>query len=269
MPKATPVTIEIAGLCVTIDCQHRKLAAMLQERYRNFLAKAGQIPDFHAKIRWTDTEGINTLRETSPCFNNGQLQIESPGCSGFVDIAKQNGQLTFSSGQPVEEIDYYLRMVYALLAHEKGGVLLHAAGVKTDSGAYLFLGPSGAGKTTVCKHSQAQYTILNDDLILLLPCEKRWQAYSTPFWNPTQVRPSTENAPVTALFWLVQSKQALTRPMRAGQALAALTAGAPIVSVDPGRIPRLLKILSAIQATTPMQALHFLPDPSFWEVIDA
>ena len=264
----TSFTLQIAGLRVAVDCHHRKLASVLRERYRDFLAPENLLPDLRADIRWIGTARENALLEIDLRFEGGVLRFAAAGYTGMVDSALGSGELTLSSKQPVEEIDYYLRAVYALLAHSAGGVLLHAAGIARDGGVYLFLGPSGVGKTTLCRVSQPLATVLNDDLILLLPRGGTWQAYGTPFWNPTQVRPHPESAPLRATFKLVKSKQVAVRPMGAGQALATLAAGAPIITEDPTRAPRLLDTLAAVQQAAPMRELHFRPDASFWAVIE-
>jgi hypothetical protein len=261
-------TLQIAGLRVTVDCHHRKLASVFRRRYRGFLAPDGLPPDLYADVRWVGTARENALLETGLRFENGVLHFTAAGYTGQIDAAQGRGELALSSKQPVEEIDYYLRVIYALLAHKAGGVLLHAAGMARTGEAYLFLGPSGVGKTKLCRVSQPLAEVLNDDLILLLPRGDSWQACSTPFWNPTQVPPVPASAPLRAMFKLRQSEQVLLCPMGAGQALAALAAGAPVIPEDPTRVPRLLETLAALQRAAPMYELHFRPDASFWALLE-
>jgi hypothetical protein len=167
----------------------------------------------------------------------------------------------------VEDIDYYLRVAFALLAHAAGGVLMHTAGIVRGGSAYLFFGHSGSGKTTACKVSADKCKILNDDLILLLPQENMWHAYGTPFWNPTQIKPSNQSAPVAGMYQLIQSKEVFTKNMGQAQATAALIANVPVIPRDPIRSTRLLEILWQLQKNIPVSELHFLPDNSFWNVI--
>src|SRR5262249_12282362 len=64
----------------------------------------------------------------------------------------------------------FLRVLVAYRLLELGGAVLHSAGVADGDGAFLFLGPSGAGKTTLSRQSEAQgRTVLSDDLNALLP----------------------------------------------------------------------------------------------------
>ncbi|HBY07432.1 MAG TPA: hypothetical protein DEH22_06470 [Chloroflexi bacterium] len=262
---AQSVSVAIANLSVQLNCHHTQLAKVLNSRYQEF--PAGQPANLNAEIRWVGNERHTALLDTEPKFSAGELKLCAPGYDGFINEKNGCGALTISSAQPVEEIDYYLRMAFALLAHAAGGVLLHAAGIVRDGQAYLFLGHSGSGKTTACRASQADHIILNDDLVLLLPETDHWQAYGTPFWNPTQVQPSAQSAPVAGIYLLVQSKQVFTRPITRGRGLAALISNVPVIPQDPLRSLRLFEILSQIQQITPVSELHFLPDNSFWNVI--
>lgn len=178
------------------------------------------------------------------------------------------GNLRLSSAQPVEDIDYFLRVVLALLVHQSGGVLMHTAGIIRNGHVYLFFGHSGSGKTTVCKASADDYTILNDDLILLVPQGKNWLAHGTPFWNPTQIKPANRNAPVAKMMYLlIQDTRVYTQKLAPGKATAALISNVPVIPQDKDRSAQLLKVLSQLQSNSPVYELHFLPDNSFWDVI--
>ena len=67
-----------------------------------------------------------------------------------------------------EEVEYFLRVIYALLVFQAGGLLFHAAGIVRDGQCYLFFGHSGSGKTTVARLSSTDL-VLNDDLVVLIP----------------------------------------------------------------------------------------------------
>ncbi len=58
-------------------------------------------------------------------------------------------------------------------------ILLHAAAVKTPHGALLFLGPSKAGKTTICNLLASKFEPIADDTVYALRAgEGRWLAAS-------------------------------------------------------------------------------------------
>jgi len=144
--------------------------------------------------------------------------------------------------------------------------MLHAAGIMRDKKTYLFFGHSGSGKTTISRLSTNKL-VLNDDLVILMPENNGWQVYGTPFWNPTQVKPAAQNAPLVGLYKLVQDKSVFLKSIPASEALAELISNVPIIPADPGRTLKLIARLSEIMNSAPVQKLHFLPEPSFWDII--
>jgi hypothetical protein len=110
--------------------------------------------------------------------------------------------------------------------------------------------------------------VLNDDLVVLLPDENLWRMYSTPFWNPTQVVPKQLGAVLTAIYYLIQDESVYAEPMKQGQALAELIANIPIISGNPDHSIGLIERGKEVFRRVPAYRLHFLPDDSFWRVID-
>jgi hypothetical protein len=201
-------------------------------------------------------------------YYHNTCSFTSPGGEGTVDIAAGTVWLHLSPLQPMVDIDYCLRIVYALLAFRGGGLLFHAAGIVRDEQAFVFFGHSGSGKTTVARHSPAG-SVLNDDLVLLMPEGEGWQVHATPFWNPSQVRPSgPQCAPLAMMLRLVQSRQVFLEDMKPGQALAEVISCVPIVATDAARSHEVLKRSLHMLHTVPIYRLHFLPDASFWQAID-
>jgi hypothetical protein len=131
---------------------------------------------------------------------------------------------------------------------------------------YVFLGHSGSGKTTVSRLS-SQGKVLNDDLICVFPDANGWRISGTPFTNPTQVRPLNRSILLHKLFVLVQAKENNLIPMSKSQATANLLANVPVIPINAELTPELLtRISHVIDQHRPLY-LHFLPDPSFWDLI--
>lgn len=260
-------SLSIADFSIQGSCNHKQLTQNLQQRYSEFPAR--QPPDLEVEIQWTGLERPSSMLDTNTSFRDSVLEFSASGYQGFINEKIGRGELRLSSAYPIEDIDYYLRVAFALLANAAGGILMHTAGILRDGCAYLFFGHSGSGKTTACRVSALDHTILNDDLILLLPQGDTWQAYSTPFWNPTQIKPVNQSAPVIGMYHLIQSKKVFTQKMSRAQATAAIIANVPVIPQDPVRSIHLLDILTQLQKTMPVYELYFLPDNSFWNVIAA
>lgn len=144
---------------------------------------------------------------------------------------------------------------------------MHAAAVARDEQAYVFFGYSGSGKTTVARLSEND-TVLNDDIIMVLPENGRWLVYGTPFWNPSQTSPSKGQAPLMRFYRLIQSKNVWVESISTAEGLAELLTCTPVIPADPVRNKVLVSRWGQIMAGAPVHKLHFRKDDSFWEVID-
>jgi len=264
------INLAIAGIRVRLACDNHRLTELLRGRYRDFLSD-GQ-PYLEAVVTLSDQPGLSSLLNAEIEFQGGVLRFIASGYQGNIDAGAGRAELQLSSVRAVEEVEYFLRIIYAVAAYENGGLLFHAAGIVKGEQAYLFFGHSGAGKTTAARLSK-RYLVLNDDLLLLLPGSPDsqdpwvWSAYATPFWNPTQVRPAAAGAPIAGLYRLVQDKKVYLEPISKGQALAELIANFPVIPDDPGRNEGLISRALSLLKAAPAYRLHFLPDDSFWNVI--
>lgn len=273
--KSTPeklfdFSLGIANFSLKVKCNHEKLVEKLTARYVAF--PPGHANQFTAQINWVGTKRISSLLDTNTNFQNGILNFSAPGYQGYINEKAGVGFLELSSAYPIEDIDYFLRVALALIAHNADCVLMHTAGIIKNDNAYLFFGHSGSGKTTICQSSLnsssfGAYRILNDDLVLLQPHGKMWLAHGTPFWNPTQIKPSNQFAPIAGMYYLVQDKQVFTQKLSKSMAIAALLSNIPVIPQDTVRSIHMLNLLNRIQNSTPVYELHFLPDNSFWNVI--
>lgn len=260
------INLDIAGLGLKLECNDNDVIDRAHDRFRQF-DQAARI-DLFARVQ------IDLDRDPAPVdrpakFQNGCVYYTSTGFSGRLDPANGQGQLTISNHQPLDDIEYFVRVAYALLAFQSGGLMLHATGIARNDRAYLFFGPSGSGKSTTARNS-ADDLILNDDLIILMLDNQRWQAHATPFWNRPQLRPNTTTrVPLAGLYRLVQDRTVFTEPIDSARAAAEVIACVPIIASDPGRSLMLLdRIDQILRAKIPVKRLHLLPDASFWNVIE-
>ncbi len=263
--------VSIGGLSVGLQCPDDSLADRIRQRYRGFHAAA--VPEFQIRVTVrpaaADIARPPAIWQVPQArFSDGILCFDSPGITGRIDSRLDGANLELASAHPVEDLDYFLRSVFALLAFDGGGLLFHAAGILNRGRAFLFFGPSGSGKSTIARLS-AQASVLNDDLVLIMPAPDGWDVHATPFWNPTQVRPAAaQSGRLAGLFKLVQDQHAYATPLTGARAVAEVLASAPIVPADPGRVSALLQRCTALLESSQSYTLHFRKDPDFWEVVD-
>jgi len=179
----------------------------------------------------------------------------------------------------------FLRVLVAYRLLELGGTVLHSAGVVRDGAAFLFLGRSGAGKTTAARLSLARGAeVLSDDLNALA-IGGAWGGASggarsgagvvvvlkLPFTGDLGERRALRPpVPLGGLLRLAQDSADALAPLSRAETLACLLACAPFVNVDPHRRERLEQVLLALAAAAAPRAftLRFSLSGGFWSIID-
>ncbi|MBV8203288.1 MAG: hypothetical protein JOZ15_21960 [Acidobacteria bacterium] len=173
----------------------------------------------------------------------------------------------------------FLRVLVAYRLLDLGGAVLHCAGVVKQGAAYLFLGRSGAGKTTVARLSLAQGAeVLSDDLnALIVPvpggaapagtCAVLKLPFTGDLGERRALRPPL---PLGGLLRLEQGAVDALTPLSRAATLACLLACAPFVNVDPHRRERLEQVLLALAAAAAPRAysLRFSLAGGFWSIIE-
>lgn len=133
-------------------------------------------------------------------------------------------------------LENFLRILTAYMALEKGGVLLHSAGLVFDDEAYIFVGRSNAGKTTLTRKAYAQGAlVLSDDMNLVLPSAHGCHAYSVPFageFGRTLDQRLDQMYDVAGIVLLEQGEQLSVQRVGSSRAVAGLLAGCPYVNDD-------------------------------------
>lgn len=166
-------------------------------------------------------------------------------------------------------LDSLLRIAVAERLAVEGGLLMHAAGVATGPDAgYVFFGPSGAGKTTVCKVSAARHRILCDEIIAVRPGPDGYRLYGTPFhgaWGDSLA----EDVPLRELFYLAKAPHTRRAPLDRVSAMRALMESSVTYARRPEAVSRLMDVLLALSAAVPVTRLEFEPKESLWEIIEA
>lgn len=137
--------------------------------------------------------------------------------------------------------------------------------------AHLFLGHSGAGKTTITRLSMPR-SVLGDDMNLVSLRDKSLYVEAGAIGGLFNSMIGYENKmPVEAVYWLKQSdinfKQRLD-PMIANQKLLASFANLHWPTMSEEKIDQLISFSSEVVKVTSFFELQFKNDSSIWEYLD-
>jgi len=107
-------------------------------------------------------------------------------------------------------IKQFCRIVAQLVFKElikNNGLYLHGSAIQTSHGAVIFLGKSGAGKSTISILLSHKYPVLADDQLFIMCKSNRYYFYQSfiPESNP-HIGPSTKMIPIWRVFFIKQSK---------------------------------------------------------------
>lgn len=165
-------------------------------------------------------------------------------------------------------LENYFRVLVAYRLLELGGALLHSSAAVAAGAAHLFLGPSGAGKTTAARMSrEVGLEVLSDDINALCPQDGAVVVEKLPFAGEMAQEPTPRQS------WPLGSLQRLKKgghhreALRPSQTLALLLSCAPFVNADPYRNERLVENLERLVRSFPAFELRFEKGQDFWPLI--
>ncbi|MDH3522241.1 MAG: hypothetical protein OES32_01520 [Acidobacteriota bacterium] len=176
-----------------------------------------------------------------------------------------------AGGEFLEAFENCFRVLSAYRLLELGGAILHSSCVVSEGVAWVFLGPSGAGKTTIARLALASgRAVLSDDINALRATDSAALVEKMPFAG--ELGPTNERVgpfPVAALARIEQAARDSWRPLSTAAAVAAVLGCAPFVNGDPYRLPVLMDNLESLVRGIPTGVLEFSLGGAPWPVLEA
>jgi len=158
-------------------------------------------------------------------------------------------------------IDNAAMLLYAFATADQNTLLFHSSVTVLDGKAYMFLGHSGAGKSTHSRQWKAAFPeaeLLNDDnpavRIFATP-----RVYGTP-WSGKTPCYKNESAPVHALVQLAQAPENKISQLRMSQAYPFVLSSVSGLKVLPDMMDRLYESIAKLLELTPVYRLECLPN---------
>ena len=281
--------LNIADITISLVSDDPKLKLQVEESAKRFLVPSAN-PDVRVRARWED---ICDKRNGKLIFDSGILWqlYDQDGSYRFHFTTPTLGPVPykmalfnrdFTSAQvcfhypyfpvapPLYPLDYPLDelLLVNLLARGKG-VEVHACGVvDTEGNGNLFLGQSGAGKTTMARLWQRQpgVTVLSDDRIILRRRGSSLWMYGTP-WHGGADLASPDRVPLTNVYFLGKGTKNELIPLRGYDAAGRLFACSFLPFYSPQGLDFTLSFLEEIVKAIPCHELKFLPDEKVLEFI--
>jgi hypothetical protein len=288
---ATRVALEIGGLSMGMWSEPGMRVAIDRE-HDPFLLPSGSRPPCDIELEAYFAHSLETP-SSSPSFASGGLWSAFAGPFGttfyfsspalgsspykavWFDPEFQRGHLVLKralcdSHVPVFPLEYpidELVMMHRLALGE--GVEVHALGLADEDGSgYLFLGHSGAGKSTTARLWLAQpgAKLLSDDRIILRKQDNTFWMYGTP-WHGDAGVCSQAKVALSAVFLLEQAQNNQLLPLAPAKAAAELFARSFVPHYLRDGIQFSLNFLEELARSIPCSIFRFAPTGSAVEAI--
>jgi len=171
-------------------------------------------------------------------------------------------------------IENFLRVFTAHQALSYRGIVLHSAGLVVSGQAYLFVGRSDAGKTTLTRKGRAAGAgVLSDDVNLVLPGAGGYEAHAVPFTGefgrPLEQPDAWGAYPVAGLVLLEQGDGLEVEPVSASAAVARLLVACPFVNMEAAVSESLLDAVTGFVAQLPVIGLCCRREDTFDAIMSA
>jgi len=183
-------------------------------------------------------------------FRTGSLSEAPVMCDGFIR----------ADGYPL------LEYIVARQLARHDGALIHASTAIIDGGAYVFVGHSGAGKSTIAAIAEgAGAKIPTDDRTILTAGDGAPMAWGTP-WHGSLVRKSPDGAPLRRIYLLQQAGENRCEPLSNSHAVKELFVRLIQPRLHGAEIQQTLHVLESIVEQVPAAVLHFRPTEAAFDM---
>ena len=163
---------------------------------------------------------------------------------------------------PFDEVVFLARLA------RSRGVLVHGCGLSIDGRGLLFLGTSGAGKSTTAKLWQERggVTILSDDRIVIRPEDGAFRIFGTP-WHGEAGLEAPSSARLEAVYLLEQAPRNRIIEVAPAAAVAQMMVRAFPAMWDQDGLEFAVRFLAEMADRVPVRRLQFLPDRTAVECV--
>lgn len=174
-PKST-IYLSISGFDIAISFEKseeylakiaaRRLKSSIKNLYKGYISKKKLKTDFEIRLVGT-TIGPPLLKKDSMVY-------------GLFFKKESEKKYVCTTGITIYQFGVVLRNAILTLLQDKSGFMIHSSSVEIGKQAYVFVGKSGAGKTTTMRLLSTKFKPLGDDSSIIKKEDGAYFSYQTP-----------------------------------------------------------------------------------------
>lgn len=201
----------------TISIAKTSIAVILEE----------SLEQIGADLRKLYTGFLSNHRKTDAC-----IRISCDNLTAYCE--SKNGPIRLpKKGNPIQNHGFSVASVYkslflciSLILVEQKKLLIHGAGIKKKDSGYLFLGESGAGKTTIASSAKRD-DLFSDDSPVIGRENNSFYIYPSPYSQVDMFEPKRNDhylkkTKLTKLFFLKKNDKLFIKPRDRRSAFAEI-----------------------------------------------
>ena len=258
------ITIEIGGNPILLRTCNGQFSRMLRQRYGDYMAPAGA-PQAAFDVEVVAEGKITERRDVRVRWRSGSWMIERGDLLAEWSPSAGAGRIRQASN--LYATDTALRIINSLWLAERDSFLVHAASAVRHGHAFLFVGLSGAGKTTISRLAPPDVTLLSDEISCVRRLSQGYFAYGTPFAGELGRPGANIVAPLAGIYLLAKAPENSVQPLAPAEVAGRLLRNILFFSRQTRLIRQVFESACHLASTVPVYRLGFVPEPSVWELL--
>lgn len=201
--KENTIYLNIAGFNIELNFLSTEFVQIRQQvekdillYFESFLSKhTPKTVNYRIDFVWEENTKIISIREDYEYYVNFYKKTSEKSLVCFYRIN-------------ITEFQFIIKYILNSLLMKNNGWFLHASVLRIRDQAYIFLGDSGSGKSTIIELLSTQLQPLADDVCIVKKVNNYFYLFQTPFFEKIQgIKKGSNKYKINKIFFVKKDRQ--------------------------------------------------------------